>query len=145
MSREVMMLFCIAFSLFLMQAIGGYFQIRDYKKAVKRIHKLGNVGIGQTKGGLFTGNLVLVACDNSGTITGAEVMEGMTFLAHFKPQEAYRGKVLAGSSIYTFLKEFSEYSSKEYKRNKGYIQAMEALALRLNGSQQGENLTGIRE
>ena len=41
MSKEMMLLFLIALSLFTMQSVGGYFQIRDYKKAVRRVHKLG--------------------------------------------------------------------------------------------------------
>ena len=45
-------LLLIVFCLFVMQAIGGYFQIKDYRKSVKRVHKLGNVGIGQKRGKL---------------------------------------------------------------------------------------------
>lgn len=134
MSKDMMLIFLIAFCLFLMQAIGGYFQIKDYKKAIKRLHKLGNVGIGQTKGGFLSGNLVLVACDNQGVITGVEVMEGKTFLSKFKSKEVYQNKKLVGSSIYTFLEEFQKLEKKDYKRNKGYIQAMDALKLRLEES-----------
>lgn len=131
MPKDMMLIFLIAFCLFMMQSIGGYFQIKDYKKAVRRMHKLGNVGIGQTKGGFLSGNLVLIACDSKGMITGAEVLEGKTFLTHFKPKESFRGKTLTGSSIYDFLDEFKSFERKEYKRNKGYIQAMEALDMRL--------------
>lgn len=53
MSQGMMMIFLIAFALFAMQAIGGYFQIKDYRKAIRRVHKWGNVGIGQKRGGFF--------------------------------------------------------------------------------------------
>ena len=41
MKKEWILLFLIALSLFTMQAIGGYFQIKDYKKAIRRVHRLG--------------------------------------------------------------------------------------------------------
>ena len=37
----------VIFVLFVVQAVGGYFQVKDYRRAVRRVHKLGNVGIGQ--------------------------------------------------------------------------------------------------
>ena len=50
MKQEWILIFLIALSLFTMQAVGGYFQIKDYKKAIRRVHRLGNVGIGQKEG-----------------------------------------------------------------------------------------------
>lgn len=131
MPRQLILIFLIAFALFAMQAAGGFFQIENYKKAVRRMHKLGNVGIGQTKGRFLTGNLVLIACDSRGVITGAEIMQGLTFLATFKPCHTFRGIPLAGESIDTFLAIFETYDKRERKRCKGYIQAIEALELRL--------------
>ena len=40
----------VIFVLFVVQAVGGYFQVKDYRRAVRRVHQLGNVGIGQKKG-----------------------------------------------------------------------------------------------
>lgn len=132
MSKELMMIFLIAFMLFLMQAAGGWWQIKNYKKAVRRMHQLGNVGIGQTKGRFLSGNLVLISCDGQGVITGAEIMEGLTFLAKFHACESFRGMTLAGTNINTFISVFSTYDKKQRKRYKGYIQAIEALDLRLH-------------
>ena len=131
MSKELLLIFGIALALLLMQSIGGYFQIKDYKKAVRRMHKLGNVGFGQTRGGFFSGSLVLIACDRNGIITGAEVMEGMTFLTHFKPKESVLDWQLQGSSIDEILDKFSTLAEKKRKRYKGYTQAIEALRMRL--------------
>ena len=136
MSKEMMLLFLIALSLFTMQSVGGYFQIRDYKKAVKRVHKLGNVGIGQKKGSLLSGYLVLIACDSHGTITGVEVMEGLTFLTEFKPRENVCGRRMVGASVEEFLAYFRQMDPKKRKRMKGYIQALEALEMRLNPPQE---------
>lgn len=132
MTPDVQLLFLIAFALFLMQAVGGYFQIRDYRKAIRRIHKLGNVGIGQKKGGLLTGYLVLIACSGDGQITGAEVMDGLTFLAKFHPCTELLGRRLEGTYIWEVLAELRALDPKKRKRLKGYLQALEALELRLS-------------
>ena len=65
MSNDLMLIFLIAISLFVMQAVGGVFQIKNYKAAIRRVHKKGNVGIGQKKGRFFNGNIVMIACDNN--------------------------------------------------------------------------------
>ena len=39
MSNDLMLIFMIAISLFVMQAVGGVFQIRNYKTAIRRVHK----------------------------------------------------------------------------------------------------------
>lgn len=132
MTPDVQLLFLIAFALFLMQAVGGYFQIKDYRKAVRRVHRLGNVGIGQKKGGLLTGYLVLIACSGDGIITGAEVMDGLTFLAKFHPCTELLGRQLEGSSIWEFLSELRVLEPRRRKQLKGYLQALEALELRLS-------------
>lgn len=131
MSNELKLIFLVALALFVMQAVGGWFQIQNYKKAIRRMHKLGNVGVGQTKGRFLSGNLVLVACDSEGVITGVEVMEGLTFLTHFKPRKDFLGHPFVGASIDSFLELFQSFDKKQRKRHKGYIQAIEALELRL--------------
>lgn len=133
MSQEMLLIFLIAFALFLMQAVGGYFQIKDYKKAIRRVHKLGNVGIGQKKGGFFSGYLVLIACDSRGVITGAERMQGLTFLTKFKPVDEVMGHRLRGTHIEEMLALFHTLDKRHQKQMKGYIQALEALELRLSG------------
>ena len=84
----------VIFVLFVVQAVGGYFQVKDYRRAVRRVHKLGNVGIGQKKGRLLSGNIVMIACDQNGVITGGEIMEGLSFLTKFKPISEFLGKEL---------------------------------------------------
>ena len=59
MSNDLMLIFLIAISLFVMQAVGGVFQIKNYKAAIRRVHKKGNVGIGQKKGRFFKGNIAV--------------------------------------------------------------------------------------
>lgn len=129
MPTELKWIFLAAMILFVMQAVGSYFQIQDYKKAVRRVHKLGNVGVGQQKG--FGGKLVLVACDGQGFITGAEVMEGITIFARFRPREEALGHTLTGVHIEDLLSELRALEPKRRKRFKGWTQALEALEARL--------------
>lgn len=132
MTMQIQIIFAVAFGLFVMQAVGGWFQIKNYKKAIRRMHKQGNVGIGQTKGRFLNGNLVLIACDSTGVITACEVMEGLTFLAGFKPRQAFRGRTLTGAHIDDFLADFAQYGKRDRRRYKGFVQAIEALDLRIN-------------
>ena len=131
MPTEVLYLFAIAFALFGMQSIGGIWQIRNFKNAVHRVHKLGNVGFGQRRGRFFNGYLVVLACDKDRIITGCEVMDGKTFLARCHPIDTLLGKTLIGASIDSFLAEFRAMDAKQQKRYRGYIMALEALEMRL--------------
>ena len=46
LSIAILVLFC----LIVIQSVGGYLQIKDYQKAIRRMRKLGNVGVGQRRG-----------------------------------------------------------------------------------------------
>ena len=132
MDKEVLMMFGVLLLLFTMQSVGGFFQVKEFRKAISRVHKYGNVGIGQKKGFLFTGYLFLVACDSEGIITYNEILDGAFIFSKFHPLETYLGMPLVGTSIYDFIEQFAFFDKKEWKQNKGYIQAMEALARHLN-------------
>lgn len=129
MPTELIWMFLALLILFVMQAAGSYFQIQDYKRAVRRVRRFGAVGVGQQKG--FSGKLVLVACDGQGFITGAEAMEGMTIFARFRPKKQALGHTLAGTHIEDLLTELRTMESKRRKRFKGWMQALEALESRL--------------
>ena len=74
----------------------------------------------------------MVACDQEGTITGGEIMQGFSFLARFKPWKHFLGRDVVGESIYSFLDELHQMDKRKKKKYKGYINAMEALDQRLN-------------
>ena len=125
-------------ALLILQSIGGYLQIQDYRRAVRRMHKLGNVGIGQKRGSLFNGDpavlsshVAIIACDKDGIITGAEVMDGIGVWSRFHAKESFMGHPLVCSSIYTFLDIGEGLDKKEWKRFQGYFRAFEALEVRL--------------
>ena len=102
--------------LLVLQSIGGYIQIQDYRKAVRRMHKLGNVGLGQKRGRFLNGHVAIIACDNDGIITGAEVMDGIGVWARFHTVDTFLDKKLVGSSIFEFLDLTEEFDKKKFKK-----------------------------
>ena len=124
--------------LIVVQSIGGFLQIKDYQRAVRRMHQLGNVGLGQRRPNLFggdpgilSGHVAIIACDNDGIITGAEVMDGIGVWSRFHPVNTFMGQPLIGSSVFTFLTLAEGLDKKAWKRKQGYFRALEALEVRL--------------
>ena len=115
--------------LMLMQVVGTHLQVKKYRKAVSKLHKLGNLGVGAKRGKLGGGNIVIIACKGNGIITGAEEMKGMTIFAGFKELPE-----LVGRTIYDLKLDYLV----DEKENKAYLQAIEALEARLK-SEGGEN------
>ena len=73
----------------------------------------------------------MIACDHDGIITRCEIMQGLSFLAKFKPLNEFLGKDMNGRSIYEFLDDMKDFDKKQKKKYKGYINAFEALDQRL--------------
>ncbi|SEJ37614.1 glucitol operon activator protein [Propionispira arboris] len=111
----------------LIQASGTYLQVKQYKKAVRRLHKIGNVGIGSRKSKLRPGNIVVIACNNQGEITGGEIMEGFTIFNGFKELNDIIGK-----NIYDLKAEYMALPEKKQKIYQAHVQAIDALDMRLN-------------
>lgn len=127
----ISILLLILLILIVMQSIGGFLQIQNYRKAVRRMHKLGNLGLGQKRGKFLNGHVVIIACDSQGVITGAEAMDGIGVWARFHPIDEFRGKKLLGANVFDFLDMTADYSKKEFKKYQGYVRAFEALEVRL--------------
>ncbi len=115
--------------LMIMQVIGTHLQVKKYRKAVSKLHKLGNLGVGAKRGKLGGGNIVIIACKADGKITGAEEMKGMTIFAGFKEIPD-----IVGRSIYDLK---IDYLTDE-KKYKAHLQAIEALEIRLKNDSGGE-------
>ena len=126
----------IVLGLIILQSIGGYLQIQDYRKAVRRMRQLGNIGMGQKRGKVLNGHVAIVACDSKGIITGCEVLDGIGVLSRFHKKETFMGQPLVGSSIYTFLDIAEGLDKKEWKRFQGYFRVFEALEVRLDDSRE---------
>ena len=134
----ISVLLLIVLILIVLQSVGGYLQIRDYQRAVRRMHALGNVGLGQRRPSLFkgdpgvlSGHVAIIACDSEGIITGAEVMDGIGVWSRFHKKETFMDQPLVGSSIFTFLTLAEGLDKKTWRRWQGYFRAFEALEVRL--------------
>ena len=127
MSIELMLIFGVVFILFVVQSIGGFFQIKDYRKSVRRVSSYGKVGVGQRLGKFFTGYLVLIACDKKGIITRCEVMNGVTFLSRFREKRSLLDSEIVGNRVTYYMEQFRHLNKRDTKELKGYIQAMDAL------------------
>lgn len=121
-------LFGMLFLLLSLQAVGTYLQVRQYKRAVRRLHKLGNVGIGGTKGGFRPGSIVVIACDCDGKITGGEIMEGISIFSGFKKLSGITGRMIGD------LQKEYEAQLDKHKKYKAHLKALEALQMRLNSN-----------
>lgn len=49
MSKELIVIFIIAMALMVMQMVGGFFQIKRYRLAVSRVHKLETSELGKSE------------------------------------------------------------------------------------------------
>lgn len=120
-------LFGALFLLLSLQAVGTYLQVRRYKRVVRRLHKLGNVGIGGAKGGFRPGSIVVIACDCDGKITGGEIMEGISIFSGFRELSG-----IAGRTIGDLQREYEAQPLDRRKKYKAHLKALEALQMRLN-------------
>ena len=120
------MLFICLLVFMVIQALGTYVQVRQYKKAVRRLHKKGNVGIGSRRSRIKN-NIVIIACNSEGIITDAEIMEGFTVFTNFK-----KIPDIIGKDIFELRDEYIKVTSKkEKKRIRGHLEAVKALCNRL--------------
>lgn len=117
----------ILFLLMIMQAIGAHWQVKQYRKTVQKLHKLGNLGIGGSRRRFGPGSIVIISCKNDGTITGGEIMHGFTIFSGFKEIAGIIGK-----TIYELKDEYIKLPEKQKKFYKGHIQALEVLEERLD-------------
>ena len=111
------------------QALGTYVQVQQYKKAVRRLHKRGNIGIGSKRSKLKN-NIVIIACNNEGTIVDSEIMEGLTVFTKFR-----KCPDIVGKNIFLLKEEYESLPKKEQKRYRGHLQAVEALCNKLGNAE----------
>ena len=109
----------ILFLLFVIQVIGTHLQVKEYKRAVHEMHKLGNVGIGSRRRRLGPSSIVVIACRSDGEILDGRMMQGMTILSRCRA-------------------EYGALPERRRAHYKGHLQALDALIARLNGQQSEE-------
>ncbi|QNH53432.1 transcriptional regulator [Selenomonas timonae] len=115
------------FLLFVIQVVGTHLQVKEYKRAVREMHKLGNVGIGARRRKLGPSNIVVIACNSDGVILDGRIMQGMTILSRFRPMAD-----IVGRTIYDLHAEYAALPEKRRAHYKGHMQALDALMIRLH-------------
>lgn len=118
------------FLLFVIQVVGTHLQVKEYKRAVREMHRLGNVGIGSRRRRLGPSNIVIIACGSDGEIVDGRMMQGMTIFSRFRPMEG-----IAGRTIYELHAAYTALPEKRRAHYKGHIQALDALIARLRDAQ----------
>ena len=82
----------LIFAMLVLQGVLTFFQIKDYRKNVAEIHKKGSLFVGQIKGRIKAGSIVLMAISPSGEIVDARSMTGITVFHRFKSINELLGK-----------------------------------------------------
>lgn len=121
------------FMLFVIQVIGTHLQVKEYKRTVREMHKLGNVGIGSRRRKLGASNIVIIACNAAGEILDGRMMQGMTIFSRFRPMAD-----IVGRTIYDLHAEYAALPEKRRAHYKGHMQALDALMTRLHNDQAQE-------
>ena len=118
----------VLFVLMLLQVLGAHLQVKQYRKTVSKLHKLGNIGVGSNRRRFGPGSVVIISCNGDGTITGGEEMRGFTIFNSFKEIPN-----IVGRTIYDLKAEYSALPEKQRdKLYKAHLQAIEALEIRLH-------------
>ena len=123
------------FLLFVIQVVGTHLQVKEYKRAVREMHKLGNVGIGARRRKLGPSNIVVIACNSMGVILDGRIMQGMTILSRFRPMAD-----IVGRTIYDLHAEYAALPEKRRAHYKGHMQALDALMIRLHNEGKQESV-----
>lgn len=84
----------IVFGLWILQGILSYMQINHYRKTLNHLKTKGKVYIGQDRGKLRPGSIVLLVSDDNNVIIDMQEMKGISVFDKFKRKEKYIGKSL---------------------------------------------------
>lgn len=96
-------------SVFLLQSVLGFLQVRNFVKVFRKMCKKGKVLIGKNPKKFKAGTLLLLNIDGQANITHAEIMTGVTIFARFKKLASIEGKSLALlASDYEELSKFNK-------------------------------------
>lgn len=82
----------VFFALMLVQGGMTFFQIKNYRINAREIRQKGDMLVGQAKGGLKPGCIVLMALDAEGTVLETRCMLGRTVFHKFKVIHDFDGE-----------------------------------------------------
>ncbi len=76
----------------MLQGILAYFQIKHFRKVVNEMKKQGKVLIGQQKGKLSAGSIVVLAIDKHNKVINVQEMRGITVFDKFRVKDEFINK-----------------------------------------------------
>lgn len=88
---NIFILGAIAIIAYILQIFLGMKQIKNFNAVYIRMKRKGKVAIGRRPGKLVSGTILLLGVDEAGVIQEAEMMQGTSILARFKPHPQFIG------------------------------------------------------
>lgn len=88
---NIFILGAIAIIAYILQIFLGMKQIKNFNSVYIRMKRKGKVAIGRRPGKIASGTILLLGVDQRGTIQEAEMMQGTSILARFKPRPQFVG------------------------------------------------------
>lgn len=82
----------IIFTLWIVQGILSYFQIKNFNGKLAKFRNYHKYGIGQVKGRIGKGAIVILGTDSHNNIVDAEMMSGISVFARFRSLDILKGK-----------------------------------------------------
>lgn len=91
---NVLKILIFIFGMWMLQGILAYFQIRHFRKTLNEMKKQGRVLIGQEKGKLSAGSIVILVIDKYNRVINAKEMRGMTVFDKFRTRNEFINKTI---------------------------------------------------
>lgn len=88
---NIFFLGAIALVAYIVQMFLGLKQIKNFNTVYGRMRRNGKVAIGRRPGKIASGTILLFSVDATGKIKEAEMMQGTSILARFKPRPQFAG------------------------------------------------------
>lgn len=113
----------LAFILLIVQGGLTYLQVVNYRKSLYSLKSKGIIGIGNKKGKIAAGSIIILVSDKAGIIIDCQEMKGRTVFSRFNKVNKY-----VGQSIYS-LKTIYENNKKE--KNSAMVKAIQSIEQQL--------------
>ncbi|WP_132996399.1 transcriptional regulator GutM [Sporanaerobacter acetigenes] len=89
---DLLKIMIFIFGMWMLQGILAYFQIKHFRKVVNEMKKQGKVLIGQQKGKLSAGSIVVLAIDKHNKVINVQEMRGITVFDKFRVKDEFINK-----------------------------------------------------
>lgn len=105
---NVFVILLVCFFTFLLQAILGFFQLKNFSNSFMKMTKNGKVVVGKNPKKLRAGTILLLNIDKEANIMDAQLMQGRTIFARFNRFKPLENKnLIVVASSYDELSKFN--------------------------------------